>query len=204
MAKTNLDGIVSSIKRKRSTIVGVDIDNTLIHLPVIAYINHKFGTEYKDSDLSDWGLGNFPQNIREDVLAQFKNPDFMCRARGYLWCYPTLRDWHAQGARIFAITRRSENLIHHTYSQIDREFPGLFEDVFFVRETDSKTRFLKKIDANIHIDDYDVEDGLRAGVKTWLITNEHTAYNWNMRTNTKLNQAVALRYVKLDDQKWKS
>lgn len=204
MRKANLDSIVASARSKKKEVrIGIDIDNTLVHIPVIAYVNRKFGTDYKESDFTEWGLTNFPKEIAEDVRMQFTNPDFMCRARGYIWAFPTVRDWAAQGYKLFGVTRRTPNLIRGTYDQIEREFPGLFQDIFFVNPSDSKARFLKKIDAEVHIDDWDVEDSLRAGIKTWLITNEHTAYNHGFRSNTRLNQALELRYVKLDETKWK-
>lgn len=200
----NLDGIISGIKAKKKEMrVGIDIDNTLIYIPTIAYINHKFKTNYTDADFKEWGLTNFPKEISDDVRYQFSNPDFMCRAHGYLWSYPTVRDWHAEGKKLYAITRRAPHLYRDTRAQIEREFPGMFEDVFFVGHNDTKSRILKKIDADVHIDDWDVEDAVRAGVKTWLITNETTPYNHHLRANTRLNQALALRYVKLDEKKWK-
>jgi uncharacterized HAD superfamily protein len=200
----NLDGLISEIKSKKREIrVGVDIDNTLIYIPVIAYINHKFGTSYTDADFKEWDLSNFPVEIANEVKFQFTNPEFMCKTRGYIWSYPTVRDWHASGIKLYAITRRAPNLFRDTRYQIEREFPGIFEDVFFVSPTDSKARLLRKVEADIHIDDYDVDDTIRSGIKTWLITNESTTYNHHLRENTRLNQALSLRYVKVDEKKWK-
>lgn len=199
----NLDHIVATARAKKQQRIGVDIDNTLIYLPIIAYINRKFGTNYTDADFKEWGLGNFPKEIADDVRFQFSNPEFMCRARGYLWSYPTIRDWHASGKKLFAITRRASNLYRDTWIQIEREFPGMFEDMFFVSPTDSKARILRKIEADVHIDDWDVEDSVKAGINTWLITNESTVYNHSHRSNIRLNQALGLRYVKLDEKKWK-
>ena len=200
----NLDHVVASIKRKRELRIGVDIDNTLIHIPVIEYINHKYGTDYKYSDFTEWGLSNFPKAIAEDVQRQFTNPDFMCRARGYMWSYPTIRDWHAAGHKLYAVTRRHPCLIRDTKIQIEKEFPGMFEDFFFVSPSDSKARLLKKVDADIHIDDWDVDDSIFSGIKTWLITNDYTHYNHGMRVNPRYNQALGLQYVKLDEKKWKT
>ena len=71
----NLDRLISEVKgRKREIRIGVDVDNTLVHIPVIEYVNQKYGTDYKTGDMIDWEMSNFPANIREDVLRQFKNP----------------------------------------------------------------------------------------------------------------------------------
>jgi hypothetical protein len=197
----NLDRLISEVKgRKREIRIGVDVDNTLVHIPVIEYVNQKYGTDYKTGDMLDWEMTNFPANIREDVLRQFKNPDFMCRCRGYYGAYGKLRDLHAAGVKLWAITRRDPCLINGTYSQIDMEFPGVFEDVFFVKPEQSKTLYLKHIRADILVDDYDIEDAVRDGYKVWLITNEHTTYNHKYRTNTKINQALSLRYIRLDSK----
>ena len=202
MAK-NLDSIVNSIRSQNVKRIGIDIDNTLIHIPVIEYVNNKYKTNYTYADYKDWSLSNFPAEIAADIRFQFTNPAFMCRATGYLWSYPAVRDWVAAGHRLFAITRRAPNLYRDTKFQIEREFPGIFEDTFFVGANDTKARILKKLNADLHIDDWDVNDSIRAGIKTWLITNEYTAYNHHMRTDTRLNQALALRYVKIDEKKWK-
>ena len=202
MAK-NLDNIVETIRSNHSKRIGIDIDNTLIHIPVIEYVNKKYGTNYTYADYKDWSLANFPTEIANDIRYQFTNPGFMCRATGYLWSYPAVRDWVAAGHKLYAITRRASHLIRDTKIQIEREFHGIFEDVFFVSQNDSKARILKKVNADIHIDDWDVNDSVRSGIKTWLITNEYTHYNHHMRNDHRLNQALALRYVKLDEKKWK-
>ena len=203
MSKVNLDNIVESVRRKSSTVISVDVDNTIIYLPIISYINNKFNKNYTDNDFTHWNISCFPEEIAEDVRYQFKNPDFMRRTRAFQWAYPTLRDWHASGARIFAITRRAPNLIRMTYDQLDREVPGVLEDVLFVNDDESKVKYLKRLGASIHIDDWDVEDSSRAGINTWLITNEQTHYNWNLRTNTNISSALELKYVKVNDKKWR-
>lgn len=49
---SNLDRLISEVKgRKREVRIGVDIDNTLVHLPVIEYINLHYKTEYTEADL---------------------------------------------------------------------------------------------------------------------------------------------------------
>ena len=60
------------------------------------------------------------------------------------------------------------------------------------------------VGADVHIDDYDVQDTTEAGIKTWLITNNETRYNWELREDVRLNQALELKYVKLgkDEEKW--
>jgi len=194
----NLDRLITEVKtRKREVRMGVDIDNTLVHIPVIEYINLTYKTSYTEADFTDWDMKNFPEHIREDVFAQFKNPEFMCRARGYHGAFGKLRDLHAAGVKLWAITRRSPSLINGTYKQIDTEFPGIFEDIFFVKPEESKVKYLTYINADILVDDYDIDDAVKAGFKVWLVTNEHTAYNHHMRTNTKINQALAVRYVRV-------
>ena len=194
----NLDNLIREVKtRKRETRIGVDIDNTLVHVPVIEYINHKYGTSYTEAEFSDWNMNNFPTHIKEDVLQQFKNPDFMCRCRGYWGAFSKLRDYHAKGVKLWAITRRAPSLINGTYAQIDNEFPGIFEDIFFVKPEQSKTQYLRYINADVLIDDYDVEDAIAENYKVWLITNEHTAYNHHLRNSTLINQALAVRYVRV-------
>jgi uncharacterized HAD superfamily protein len=194
----NLDRLITEVKsRKREFRIGVDVDNTLVHVPIIEYVNHKYNTQYTEADFTDWDLSFLPKEIASDVFEQFKNPEFMCRCRGYYGAFGKLRDLHATGVKLWAITRRHPALINGTYTQIDKEFPGIFEDIFFVKPEESKVRYLNYINADVLVDDWDVEDAVKANYKVWLITNEHTTYNHYLRTNTKLNQALAVRYVRV-------
>jgi FMN phosphatase YigB (HAD superfamily) len=201
--KTNLDAVVSSFKNKsKKHIVGVDIDNTLFHIPVIEYVNKKYGTKYTNDDVTSWSFSNFPELIRRDILEQFLNPNFMCTIKPDWGTYGKLRDWHAEGIRLFAVTRRASILGQATWTQLNKEFPNVFEDMFIVRPQESKASVLKYLGCTVHIDDWDVEDSIKAGIQTWLIANERTQYNKELRTNTSLNQALELKYVNLDRDKW--
>lgn len=200
----NLDNIVKSSKKKVKTI-GVDVDNVLFRIPTIEYINSQFNTNYTYDDMKDWSFSNFPKDIQDEVFRAFRSPDFMCRTKPYWNNYCTLRDWHLEGHKIYAITRRAFNLYNKTEQQILNHYPNIFQGMIFVKPNESKAKFLKGIDADIHIDDYDVEDSVMAGIETWLITNEETKYNHHLRNNLGLNQAARLEYVKgvsRKDAKW--
>lgn len=202
----NLDNIAK--KRKSNVLnIGIDVDNVMFYIPILEHINSHFGTNYTDKDLSDWSFSNFPENIRHEVFSAFRSPEFMCSAKPYWGNYSTLRDWAAAGHRLYAVTRRSWNLYEGTCRQIDKHYPGLFMDCIFVKDNESKTKYLKSIGANVHIDDYDVEDPSTSGIKTWLITNDRTHYNHSLRDNIRLNQAESLSHVKnilKGDEKWLS
>jgi len=201
--KTNLDAVVSSFKNKsKKHIVGVDVDNTLFHIPVIEYVNKKYGTKYTNDDVTSWSFSNFPELIRRDILEQFLNPNFMCTLKPDWGTYGKLRDWHVEGIRLFAVTRRASILGQATWTQLNKEFPNVFEDMFIVRPQESKASVLKYLGCTVHIDDWDVEDSIKAGIQTWLIANERTQYNKELRTNTSLNQALEIKYVNLDRDKW--
>lgn len=200
----NLDNIVKSSKKKVK-IVGVDVDNVLFRIPTIEYINDLFGTKYTYEDMNDWTFSNFPKEIQDEVFHAFRSTDFMCRTKPYWGNYCTLRDWKLEGHKIFAITRRAYNLYNKTEQQILNHFPNIFQDMIFVKPNESKAKFLRNLDEDIHIDDYDVEDSVMAGITTWLITNEETKYNHYLRNNLGLNQADCLQNVKgvsRKDDKW--
>jgi hypothetical protein len=201
--KKNLDDIVKTIKLNRKTpVVGIDIDNTLFNIPTVEFINKTFGTSYVEEDVTDWSFKNFPDHIRKAVLEKFVDPDFMCRLQPDWDTYGTIRDWCSKGAKIYGVTRRAGNLVTYTDHQINKNFPGLFQDVFYVRPHESKTKYLTHIGATHHIDDWDVEDSIDAGIQTWLIANKHTMYNSHLRTHVGLYQAESVKYVKLEHSKW--
>lgn len=201
-----LDNIVKSTQKKTKT-VGVDVDNVLFHIPIIEYINDFSGEKFTYDDLIDWNFGNFSKMIQDEVFHAFRSTDFMCRTKPYVDNFGTLRDWKLEGHKLFAITRRSFNLYSKTEQQILYHFSDFFQDLIFVKPNESKAKYLKMLNADVHIDDYDVLDSVEAGIETWLITNDKTKYNWNLRNNPNLNQAESLKYVKgvsKRDAKWKS
>lgn len=203
----NLDNIMNKAKKRNVQTIGVDVDNVLFYIPILESINKEFGEKYTDSDLNDWSFQNFPEHIRNEVFGAFCSTEFMCSTSPIWGNYSTLRDWAAEGNKLYAITRRAWNLYDGTCRQINRHYPGLFEDVIFAKDTESKVKYLKSIGATVHIDDYDVEDSVNCGIKTWLITNEKTAYNHKFRTNSKLNQAETIsnvRNILRSDEKWLS
>jgi len=200
----NIDTIVNKIKSKNKLTVGVDIDNVLFHIPIVEHINEVFDTNYTYEDISDWAFKNFPDHVCAEAMAAFKSPEFMCSTKPFWNNYCTLRDWKLAGHTLYAITRRSVNLMSDTGRQLDRHYPNIFKDFIFVTPEDSKARWLKYVSADLHIDDWDVEDSVAAGIPTWLITNDKTKYNHKFRSNTNLYQASSLEHVKLDHTKWQS
>jgi len=196
----NLD----TIYNKKKQTIGVDIDNVLFEIPIMDHVNRVFGSNYTMNDFKDWSFSNLPEIVRQEIFAAFSSSEFMCNTKPYWNNYCTIRDWHMAGHKLYAITRRSLNLIEGTRKQLEKHYPGLFEDFIFVTKNDSKARWLKEINATIHIDDWDVEDSLDAGIPTMLITNENTPYNWNLRKNPNLYQASSLQHVIIDHSKWNS
>jgi len=197
----NLDTIVKNQNqtiRNRSNLrnIGIDIDNTLFYIPIVEYVNEKFGESYNHYDISDWSFSNLPEHIRQDIFQQFKNPDFMCRLHSLPGAFSTIRDWHSAGHRIFLITSRDFSIRRQTEDMIRKEFLDLVEEVGFVGH-DNKKAALKYYRITDFIDDYCVEDGLELKINTWLITNEKTVYNHSKRTDMRLNQAAALKHVRL-------
>ena len=200
----NLDTIVNKVATRKRLTVGIDVDNVLFRIPLIEHLNEVFDEKYTYADFVDWDGSNFPAHHRYEMFAAFKSPEFMCRAKSYLNNYSTIRDWKLAGHRMIAITRRAPNLYDGTRWQLEKEFPGAFSKLIFVAPNESKADWLLDVGADVHIDDYDVQDTTEAGIKTWLITNNETRYNWELREDVRLNQALELKYVKLgkDEEKW--
>lgn len=197
----NLDTIVKNQTnniRSRSNLrnIGIDIDNTLFYIPIVEYINEKYGESYTHYDVNDWNFSNFPEHIREDIFAQFKNPEFMCHLKPIYGAFQTIRDWHSVGHKIYLITSRDFSIRRQTEDLIRKEFLDLVEDVGFVGQ-DNKKAALKYYRITDFIDDYCVEDGLDLKINTWMITNNRTIYNHSKRTDLRLNQAESLRNVRL-------
>jgi hypothetical protein len=200
----NLDNIVAKANNRKRLTVGIDVDNVLFRIPLIEHLNMVFDEKYTYEHFVDWDGGNFPDHHRHEMFAAFKSPEFMCKTKSYLGNYSTIRDWKLAGHRMIAITRRAPNLYDGTRWQLEKEFPGAFSKLIFVAPNESKADWLLDVGADVHIDDYDVLDAAEAGIKTWLITNEETRYNWDLRESEYLNQALELKYVKLgkDEEKW--
>ena len=87
-------------------------------------------------------------------------------------------------------------LINSTWSQIEREFPGMVEDIAFVAPEDNKKASLRYCRADLFVDDYYVQDGIDLNIPTWLITNDQTHYNHALRDLEYINQAESISYVR--------
>lgn len=201
----NIDNIINKMNfKKRGLNISVDVDNVLFRIPIIEHLNQVFGEKYTYSDFKDWEGTGFPEHVRNEMYAAFKSSEFMCKTKSYWGNYSKLRDWKAEGHKIFAISRRAPHLIEKTWMQMDREYPGIFTYLYCVAPNESKLKYLHAINADVHIDDWDVLDSVNAGINTWLITNEETCYNHPLRENVNLRQAYSLQHVKLgkEEEKW--
>lgn len=187
-------------KRRGQLHIGIDIDNTLVQLPVIQRINREFNTRYTEADLNDWSLSNFPEAIQEFIFDLHVDPHFMCvESKAAPGTRDVLIKWKTKGHKLYAISKRDPILAEATMTQFDQEFYGLFSDIEFVKKSTTKMDSLKKFGIDVYMDDYEVEDALALGLKTFLITNDQTHYNWHKRANTKLNQAAYIRHVHIED-----
>lgn len=176
--------------------IAIDIDNVLINLQTMKYVNRILGTTYKESDFTDWDMNNFSDEVKDVAHEAWRNVRFMCyECKTFPGVHQTLRRWLEQGHRLYAVTSRHQDLVLDTVAQLNSSFPNYFnDDVYFVNGSD-KTSMFKKLGVQVVIEDWRVEDGLAAGAKTVLITNENTVYNHHKRDNIKLYQATSLAHV---------
>ena len=163
--------------------IGVDLDNTLVDLntPVFERINKEFGTDYKNDEIRDWGLSTFPENIRKRIFDCYNDPTIMGQLKPFPWSKHKIRQMKNSGHTVILITARNIDLTYPTVSLVRRHFENNIDKVIVV--DGSKARHFQECELDVWIDDgpSGVQDAVNLGIRTIMISNNETKYNYHMR-----------------------
>lgn len=169
--------------------IGFDLDNTLIDLDVNKYLVNHFNYHSHKSEVMDWDYSTFPKEIKDIIFDLFKANTFMCGDN--IQPFPNVQDKVKELSKqhnIILITARNENLTEGTIKLVNKFFPEI-KDINLVGFNMSKKDLFKEKKLDLWIDDspHGVKDSIDLNIKTHLISNDNTKYNWIARDLKDIN-----------------
>jgi hypothetical protein len=176
------------------TIIGIDLDSTLIETHAAAVAAKELGYMIHNKDVTRWNHLNFPDDLRKKIMEYFLDPVHMCdEARPIERTQETIKRWTSAGHKIVLITARAEPIRIKTVEMVQRLFPEI-TDVNFVGMDQSKKSVMLDKKINFWVDDapHGVLDSLSIDIKTILVSNAYTKYNWDVKTDTRLHEVVKI------------
>lgn len=172
--------------------IGIDLDSTLIKLPVYDIVSQEFSQDVKEEDNKDWHLTVFPDQIRHRIYQLFADPVAMCeKVEPLKGANEKLLQWEKEGHDIILITARSLAIGRQTIKMVERFFP-MIKDINLVGLGSSKESVFKSKFIDVWIDDnpYDIMMAKDLGIRTILISNKYTKYNHHIRDRVEWVKAV--------------
>ena len=181
-------------------IIGIDLDSTLVKARSIEFASRALRYDFTDKHATIWNHPNFPEELREKIFSLFNDPHVMCELADPIEGSQTkIKQWSDAGHKIVLITARDTPIHEATIEMVSKHYPEI-TDINFVAKDQPKTSIMKQKGVTVWIDDapHGVEDSLKMGIRTFLISNNYTKYNWEMRkyaeTHPELFKVVKLVY----------
>lgn len=164
-------------------LIGVDLDNTLYKDDAIEIASKELGYLYDSNYHTSWDLSFFPRELQERIKEIWRDPAHMGNLTPQEGVKETLKAMKDAGNSIVVVTARNPDLKECSETMIQRDFGGLIDKVYVVGLDQNKTPLLKKIGVELWIDDapHQVLATHEAGIKTVMISNDATKYNWLVR-----------------------
>lgn len=192
-----------------------DLDETLIQGDLISNTsagllkNGLCDRLYTNRDIHNYDLKDLPDLVRERVLDNFSDPEYVWYKFPIPGAYYFVRELETQGHDIGIITARPQPIQSETKRFIQARFPHVTWTigVNFVNDNErmgaeempSKLQLLRQLGPNYYFDDnvdYCIESK-KLGIDTYLISNKHTPWNHDFakQQRTKLDPVKVLRNV---------
>lgn len=179
--------------------IGLDLDSTLVHLPVISTIAKELGDSYDDTIPHNWTFDPLPPIYFKRAKELFKIPEFMCNLTPYPGVAEKLESWKIAGHELILITARSENIRLETVAMVNRLFPSI-GTIDFVSIGETKKPLFEKYKLDLWIDDspHETRNALSLGIKSYLVSNHYTTYNYTLRDEHHENLTVVSSVVDIN------
>lgn len=141
----------------RKLTIAVDCDDTLF--PTAKYFIDSYNKKFNASvdfehqhepDYDGWGVGDAELLQR---LGMLQDAEEYCQIEMYDDAARALNNLRAEGHRLVVITARKEHERPITELMIERDAPGIFDTIEFVGWHGSKHETLRKIGADVLVDD---------------------------------------------------
>ena len=166
-----------------SMIIGIDLDQTLVYMEEsvvkIAAKNTKTKSYPKRFD---YNFSEFPEEMRKEIFRLFEDPIYMKRIVPLPGAVNKLNQWKKEGHKIVIITARDLSVEEVTREAVKKYFP-MVDALHFVGIGNSKEVLFKSEKIDVWVDDNpkDVIASTKMGIRTCLISNSHTCYNWDIK-----------------------
>lgn len=182
--------------------IALDIDDTLFFNPIVPNVIKEFGL---DVTVHSWDMHELGEDVLGILYKRFLMPEYMCNLEPTEGTIEKVHSWHEKGYRMVGLTARKPIIQNETREMVKKYFPYI-EDVFCAGEyrTDNpahpimnkgKNIALVKEGCHILIDDggHNIEASLHLPwMKRYLISNEHTSYNWEVVRRYLINNPPTL------------
>lgn len=177
---------------KRKYTIGIDLDSTLIETNAAEIAAKDLGYAIGNKDVTRWNHLNFPEDLRAKIMEYFMDPAHMCdHAKPIEGSQSAITAWTNQGHTIVLITARAESLRDHTIQMVNRLFPEI-KEVHVVGVDQSKKSVMLEKQIDFWVDDapHGILDAISIGIPTYLISNNYTKYNWEVKEHESLKGVV--------------
>ena len=179
--------------------IGLDLDNTILESKLFELTFKEFGKKYVHP--IDWPMSNFPKNIRDELWKRFNSTYYMCHSdvvAPIKNSIKKLRDWKKEKHELIIITARNKEIRLETRKMINKLFP-MITKIYFVSCGEKKENVLKRLKLDVWIDDNptDVLSAIKLGIDTYLISNEKTKYNHDLRKRSDVKWFESIEKINL-------
>lgn len=186
----------------KTKIIGFDLDDTLVKTDIIRLASEKFGyTKYSDLTKRDWRFTNFPEDLRKEIFRMYASPKYMSYLANPIdGARELMKELKKQGFTIYIITARVSRLKRSSKNLVKKLFPEV-DSVYFVDILETKKELFKKLKLDFWVDDapHEIKNALTLGIKSFMISNKNTNYNWNMKKAAGLKSIKSVKELKLKD-----
>ena len=188
----------------KKRIIAFDLDDTLVKTDVVSLASKKFGyTKYSDLTKRDWRFTSFPEDLRKEIFRMFSSSKYMCYLANPIdGSQNLLKELKEAGFKLIIITARVKKLKRATKNLVKKYFPEI-DDVYFVDIVETKKNLFKKLKIDYWVDDapHEIKNALTLGIKSFMISNKNTNYNWSMKKSSGLRVIKSVKDLKLKDFK---
>jgi uncharacterized HAD superfamily protein len=189
---------------KNKYVIGLDLDNTLAEASIITLAAKEVGLEeYSDYTPRDWTSSTFPVILRDRINEMYISNKYMCdNLKIIKGSKELIKKLKNKGHKLIIITARYYKLEKKTRSFIKKNFPEI-DEIYFVDPYETKKGLFKKFKLDFWIDDapHEIMNSILLGIKSFMISNETTKYNWHMKKITGLKVIKSVKELRLKDFK---
>lgn len=170
---------------KKTYRIGLDLDRTLVSMvePTIKVAARNLNIKSYPKPADYW-YSNLPEELRNEIFRLYDDPDHATNLKIISRVPQKLWDWRKQGHTLIIITARNQAIRRATTDWVQTHLP-MIHKIRFVDMKTSKADAFKEEEIDVWIDDspFDTVTAHSMGIRTYLISNNETPFNWDLKNN---------------------